>query len=63
MPARGLWPSRGGRELPGLAAASYRIQFDHYTGVQALAEMETFGFKPSNYPSFAKFVLGFTGLP
>lgn len=50
-----------GRDRTGTMVAAYRIAFDHYTGEQALAEMQTFGFKSKDYPYFAKFVLNFDG--
>lgn len=50
-----------GRDRTGTMVAAYRIAVDGYTGEQALAEMQTFGFKAKDYPFFAKFVLGFDG--
>lgn len=45
-----------GRDRTGAMAAVYRIAHDHYTNAQALAEMETFGFNPDQYPALAHFV-------
>jgi protein tyrosine phosphatase (PTP) superfamily phosphohydrolase (DUF442 family) len=54
---------RHGRDRTGMMVAAYRIANDGYTGQQALDEMKTFGFKPNNYPTFAKFVLNFHPTP
>lgn len=54
---------RHGRDRTGTMVSAYRITFDGITGEQALEEMKSFGFKPSKYPYFAKFVLDFKGLP
>lgn len=54
---------RHGRDRTGTLVSAYRISFDGITGEQALEEMKSFGFKPSKYPYFAKFVLDFKGLP
>ncbi|MBM3266142.1 MAG: tyrosine-protein phosphatase [Candidatus Sericytochromatia bacterium] len=48
-----------GRDRTGTMIALYRIAVDGYTGRQALAEMETFGFDRDEYPYYAKTVLNF----
>ncbi|MDB5101893.1 MAG: protein tyrosine/serine phosphatase [Cyanobacteria bacterium RYN_339] len=48
-----------GRDRTGTMVACYRMTFDHLSNQQALDEMETFGFNPKKYATWANFVLGF----
>lgn len=50
-----------GRDRTGTLVAAYRITYDGYTGVQALTEMKSFGYKQDRYPDLAKFVLNYHG--
>jgi protein tyrosine phosphatase (PTP) superfamily phosphohydrolase (DUF442 family) len=48
-----------GRDRTGTMVAVYRMTKDGYTNQQALDEMKSFGFDPSDYPSLASFVQAF----
>jgi tyrosine-protein phosphatase SIW14 len=47
-----------GRDRTGTMVAYYRIEHDKYTPQAAIAEMQTFGFDPSKYPTFISFLKG-----
>jgi tyrosine-protein phosphatase SIW14 len=47
-----------GRDRTGTMVAFYRIEHDKYTPTAAIAEMQTFGFDPTKYPTFVTFLRG-----
>jgi protein tyrosine/serine phosphatase len=51
-----------GAERTGVMVASYRISHDHWSGEQALTEMEWFGFRGMRYAHLKEFVRDFSSL-
>jgi protein tyrosine/serine phosphatase len=49
-----------GRDRTGTMVALYRISHDKISGPQALKEMQSFGFKPEDYPIYASQVFNST---
>jgi protein tyrosine/serine phosphatase len=50
---------KGGRDRTGTMVAFYRIKFEGFLPEQALKEMQSYAFVPTDYPIFTNQLLGF----
>lgn len=47
-----------GRDRTGTMVSYYRVEHDQWTVAKAMAEQESFGFKPAAFPTFTAFLQG-----